>query len=167
VRNNLIPRLIVDLTSFLAQQCLLTLRRSLLCSKDIHLIHPIIRKQFTKIYYHLSKYRRIRNSLSPPRQYQQQGSSETNLRPGGRYSQSYVSQDYLSTGRSSAPIEMDSSLRPVVQSSARPPSDFSMSINYQSFNKPPSPVYQYVDRTANVPGNIYYDQSPENRWTTH
>jgi hypothetical protein len=101
----------------------------------------------------------------PPRQYQQ-GSSETNLRPGGRYSQSYVPQDSLSTGRSSAPSEMNSSRRPALQSSARPPSNFSMSINYQSFNSPPSPVFQYVDLTANVPGNIYYDQSPENRWTT-
>ena len=143
----------VDLTSLLAPQCQLTLRRSLMYSKDIHLI----RKQFTKIYYYLSKYRRIRNSLSPPRQYQQQGSSEINLRHSNRYSQSHVPQDSLSTGRSSAPIEMNDSRRPVLQPSARTPSDFSMSINYQSFNTPPSPVYQYVD---------LYDRSPENRWTT-
>ena len=160
MRNNLIARLIIDLTSLLAQQCLLTLRRSLLCSKDINLIHLIIRKQFTKIYYYLSKYPRISNSLSPSR------SSETDLRPSGRYSQSYVPQDSLSTGRSSAPFEMNDSRRPALQSSARTPSNFSMSVNYQSFNTPPSPVYQYVDHTANVPSNIYYNQSPESRWTT-
>ena len=160
----MIGRWIVDLTSLLAQQCLLKLRRSLLGSKDIHLIHPIIRKQSTKTYYNLSKYRHSRNSISPPRHYQQQGSSQTYLRPGSHYSQSYVSQDSLSTVRSSAPFEMNSSRRSL-PSPARPSSSFSMSTNYQTFNTPPSPVYQYVDHTANVPGNIYYDQSPENRWS--
>jgi hypothetical protein len=60
---------------------------------------------------------------------------------------------------------MNSSRRPVLQPPARISSNFSMSTNYQSYNTPPSPVFQYVDLTANVPGNIYYDQSPENRWT--
>lgn len=165
MRNNLIARWIVDLTSLLAHQSLLKLPRSLLGSKDIHLIHPIIRKHFTKIYYHLSKYRRSRNSFSPQGQYQQQGSPATYMRPGGHYSQSYVSQDSLSTERSSASFEINSSRRPVLQSPARPSSSFSMSTNYQTFN-PPSPVYHYVDHTTNVPGNIYYDQSPENRWST-
>ena len=155
----MIRRWIIDLTFPLAQQCLLKLRQSLLGSKDIHLIHPITRKQFIKIYSHQSKYRRSRNSISPQRQYQQQGSSETYLRSGDRYSQSYVAQDSLSTGRSSAPFEMNSSRRPALQSAA------SLS-NYQSFNTPPSPVFQYMDHTANVPGNAYYGQSPENRWTT-
>ena len=159
--QRLIARWIVDLTSLLAQQCLLKLRPSLLGSKDIHLIHPIIRKQFTKIYYHQSKYRRSRNSFSSQRQ---QGSSATYLRPGGHYSQSYVSQDSLSTERSSASFEMNSPRRPVSQSSARPSSNFSMSSNYQRLNTSSSPVYQYVDHTAIVPG--YYDQSPENRWST-
>jgi hypothetical protein len=162
----LIVRWIVDLTSLLARQCLLKLRRSLLGSKDIHLIHPIIRKQFTRMCYHLSKYRRSRNSFTPQRQYQQQGSSATYLRPGSHYNQSYVSQDSLSTERSSTPFEINSSRRPVLQAPARPSSSFTVSTNYQTFSTPPSQVYQYVDHTANVPGNIYYDQSAENRWST-
>jgi len=107
-----------------------------------------------------------RNSFTPQRQYQQQGSSATYLRPGSHYNQSYVSQDSLSTERSSTSFEINSSRRPVLQSPARPSSSFSVSTNYQTFITPPSAVYQYVDHTANVPGNIYYDQSAENRWST-
>lgn len=44
MRNNLI-RWIIDLTPLSAQQFLL---KSQMGSKDIHLIHPIIRKQFTR-----------------------------------------------------------------------------------------------------------------------
>ena len=161
----MIARWLINLTSLLAQQCLLKLRRSILDSKDTHLIHPIIRKQFTKVYYHLSKYRHSRNTFSPQRQHQQQGSSATYPRPGGHYSQSYVSQDSHSTERSPAPFDTNSPRRSV-PSPARPSSTFSLSTNYQRFNTPPSPVFQYVNQTVNVPGNIYYDQNPESRWST-
>jgi hypothetical protein len=100
---------------------------------------------------------------SPYQQQGSQGSPATYSRPN-HYSQSFVSQDALSLERASPPFGVNSS---VLQPPARPTSSYSMSSNYQTFNASPSPVYQFVNHTANVPGNIYYDQqSAEHRWST-
>ena len=89
---------------------------------------------------------RSHNSFGTQRQYQQQGSPATYTRP--HYSQSFVSQDSLSTECSPLPFEINGSRQPVLQPPARPSSSYSMSSNYQTFN---ASSYQYM---SGVPGNM-------------